>query len=84
MEELKEKYLKWKKCMESKGLKVNAGKTKVMKSAENSGEKEKIGKYPCAVCGKNVGVNSILCTYCHGWVHKRCSGVKGSLSRERF
>ena len=37
------------------------------------------GKWPCGVCGKGVGRNSILCTQCGKWIHKRCSGVKGSL-----
>ena len=31
-EELREKVLRWKECMELKGLKVNIEKTKVMKS----------------------------------------------------
>ena len=39
------------------------------------------GKWPCTVCGKGVGMNSIRCTECSGWVHKQCSGVKGSLVR---
>jgi hypothetical protein len=34
-----------------------------------------ICKYPCGVCGKDVGRNS-LCTSCEKWIHKRCSGVK--------
>ena len=37
------------------------------------------GKWPCGVCGKGVGRNSILCTQCGKWIHKRCSEVKGSL-----
>ena len=37
------------------------------------------GKYPCAVCGLGVGANSILCSTCDKWCHKRCSGVVGSL-----
>ena len=28
---------------------------------------------------KGVGANSILCLGCRKWVHKRCSGIKGSL-----
>ena len=41
--------------------------------------KEK-GKWPCGVCKKGVGNNSILCHGFKKWIHKRCSGVKGSLS----
>ena len=37
------------------------------------------GKWPCGMCKKGVGNNSILCHGCKKWVHKRCSGVKGSL-----
>src|SRR5664279_5032424 len=35
--------------------------------------------FPCAVCLKGVGSNSIRCCKCNMWVHNRCSGVKGSL-----
>ena len=35
---------------------------------------EEKGKWPCGVCN-----NSILCHSCKKWIHKRCSGVKGSL-----
>ena len=40
-------------------------------------------KYPCSVCGKRVGRNSMQCTKCQHWVHKRCSGVHGSLTQEK-
>ena len=40
---------------------------------------EEKGKRPCGVCKKGVGNNSILCRGCKKWIHKRCSGVKGSL-----
>mgnify|MGYP007071599789 CR=1 FL=1 len=80
-EELKEKVMRWKECMEAKGLKMNTGKTKVMVSGKNSGYVERLGKWPCSICGKGVGSNSIRCIGCSGWVHKRCSGVKGLLAR---
>ena len=35
IEELKGKVLRWKECMEAKGLKMNVGKTKVMVSGKN-------------------------------------------------
>ena len=77
--ELKEKILKWKAHMEAKGLKVNAGKSKVMVGGEGAGDVEETGTWPCGVCGKGVGRNSLQCTSCRKWVHKRCSGVRGSL-----
>ena len=40
---------------------------------------EEKGKWPCGVCKKGVANNSFLCRGCKKWIHKRCSGVKGSL-----
>ena len=34
------------------------------------------GKFPCAVCHTGVGSNSIFCSGCKHWVHKKCSGLK--------
>jgi len=39
---------------------------------------QKAARWPCGVCGRGVGSNSIQCTSCHKWVHKRC-GIKGSM-----
>ena len=75
-EELRERVLRWKECMELKGLKVNIEKTKVMRSGKSGGEIVKTGRWPCAVCGKGVWANSIQCTDCCGWVHKRGSGAR--------
>uniref|UniRef100_UPI00358F83B0 striatin-3 isoform X2 n=1 Tax=Myxine glutinosa TaxID=7769 RepID=UPI00358F83B0 len=80
MDGLKEKMNKWKECMETKGLKVNIGKTKVMARGKACGEVERTGKWPCAVCKKGVLVNSIQCTMCTEWVHQKCSGLRGSLT----
>jgi len=77
-EELKAKIRKWKECLEAKGMRVNAEKTKVMISGCKERAVEKTGKWPCGVCSKGVGVNSIKCTKCQAWTHKKCSGVKGS------
>ena len=80
MEELSGKFDKWKEAMERKGMKVNMGKTKVMVSGE--GGVRVVSKVdPCGVCGGRVKANSVLCGGCGKWVHKRCSGVKGSLRK---
>ena len=51
MEELREKFWKWKEAFESKGPKVNLGKTKVVVSgAEGEVTVSKID--PCGICGK--------------------------------
>ena len=34
------------------------------------------GKFPCAVSRTGVGSNSIFCSDCKHWVHKKCSGLK--------
>ena len=75
-----EKMRKWKEELEMKGLKVNVGKTKVMNCKVGSVPLEESSKWPCGVCSKGVGNNSILCTQCKKWVHKRCSKVKGKLA----
>ena len=81
MDFLREKVNKWKECFEAKGLKVNTNKTKVLVSGRNCGDIERVGKWPCTVCGQGVGSNSIQCQECFGWIHKKCSGVKGSLAK---
>ena len=83
-EELKRKMVTWKNAMEKKGLKVNIGKTKVMCSEYGVGRVNKTSNYPCGVCGFGVGEensNSIACTKCRHWIHKRCSGVKIELRK---
>jgi len=30
---------------------------------------------PCDVCGRGVSSNSIQCTSCQKWVHKKFSGI---------
>ena len=62
-EELKEELRKWNECLKDKGLKINEDKTKVMYESFGTGITQVIGnvKYPCHVCLKGVGVNSIRC-----------------------
>jgi len=66
----------WKENMEAKGLRVNLGKTKVMKCYNGGAEVVASGKYPCSVCKKGVGNNSIECSVCKKWVHYACTGFK--------
>ena len=47
-------------------------KNKMVVTGRSSTQKIKTGK----CCGKGVGSNSILCTKCKNWCHKRCSGLK--------
>ena len=76
-----EKVMRWKVALEAKGLKVNMGKSKVLRCWDGAGMVEKAGKDLCGVCRKGVGSNSILCMQCKFWLHKRCCGVKGGLKK---
>ncbi|XP_046858677.1 uncharacterized protein LOC124452133 [Xenia sp. Carnegie-2017] len=73
-------YREWKTAIEVKGLKVNEAKTKAMRCSRQVEVKDS-DKWPCGVCGKRVGVNSIMCGKCSKWVYGRCSGVRGALTR---
>ena len=76
LEECVRRLLIWKEAMEKKGLRVNAGKTKVMICGTGLDLLQSSGEYPCAVCRTGVGNNSIYCNGCKLWVHKKCSGLK--------
>ena len=67
----------WKDNVESKGMRVIMNKTNVM----ISGERQKAVRWPCGVCSKGVGSNSLQCISCQKWVHQKCSGIKGSMSK---
>ena len=54
-------------------------KTKVMRCSDELSVAKESGKFPCAICSKGVGSNSVCCAKCKMWVHKKCSGVKGRL-----
>jgi len=40
---------------------------------------QKATRWPCGVCCRGVGSNSIQCTSCQKWVHRKCNGIKGSM-----
>ena len=80
-EQLIKRLNDWKDNVESKGMKVNMNKTKVMISGERQKVRQKAVRWPCGVCSKGVGSNSLQCTSCQKHVHKKCSGIKGSMSK---
>jgi len=51
--------------VENRGMRVNMNKTKVVISGEHQKPVQKAARWPCGVCGKGVGSNSIKCTSCH-------------------
>ena len=64
LEGLREKFRKWKEAFESKGLKVNLRKTKVVVSgAEGEVSVSKVDPCGINVCGKRVynGKFSVVC-----------------------
>ena len=78
--ELLEKVEVWRIGMESKRLRVNMAKTKIIKCQPKAGLREETRKYPClGVCKKGVGANSILCKGYGKWIHKKCSKCLGKL-----
>ena len=76
LEECVRRLLIREKAMEKKGLRVNAGKTKVMICGTGLDLLQISGGYPCAVCRTEVCNNSIRCNGCKLWVHKKCSGLQ--------
>ena len=72
----------WKEGMKHKGLRVDMKKMKSMVSGTGLDLFRDSGAFPCAVCRSGVGVNSIQCSQCMYWVHKKCSGVRGRLAED--
>jgi len=66
----------WKNNVENRGMRVDVNKTKVMISGEHQKPVHKAAKWPCGVCGRVLGSNSIQRTNCRKWVHKKCSAIK--------
>ena len=63
-EDLMTKMALWKNGLESKGMRLNMGKTKVMISDRDLHTLQTSGKYFWAVCRKGVGKNSIFSSGC--------------------
>ena len=76
LEECVSRLLIWKEAMVKKGLRVNAGKTKVMICGTGLDLFPSSDEYLCAVCCTGVGNNSNYCNGCKIWVHKKCSGLQ--------
>ena len=72
-EELLERKRMWQHGME------NMAKTKVLKCQAESVSCVSSGNWPCGVCKKGVCSNSIQCSKCKKWIHKKCSGKQGKL-----
>ena len=73
-QEVLEAFLRWKEATELRGLKENLEKTKTM--IPGTAQRIQSGIWPCGVCGRGVGVNSILCVDCNKKCHQRCFGLR--------
>ena len=74
---LRNEFLKWKEAFESKGLKVNLGKTTTMINGgipKDGMSKSKV--VPCRVCILRVKVNLVSCVQCGKCNPSRCDDVK--------
>jgi len=78
-EDLIKRLNEWKHFVDHRGMRVNMNKTKVMISGEWQQVTQKAIRWPCGVCGSGVHNNSIQYTSCKKWVHRKCSGIKGSM-----
>jgi len=69
------RHNEWKDNVENRDMRVNMNKTKVMLiiNGEWQNVMQKAVRWPCGVCGRGIGNNSIKCTGCQKWVHRKCS-----------
>ena len=77
IEGLRNRFLKWKEVLESRGLKVNLGIAKLMVYGgitKDGMSKSKVDT--CGICSLKVKANSVLCLQCDKWFHGRCAGMK--------
>jgi len=80
-DDLIKRLTQWKDNMENRGMRVNMNKTKVMIRGERQKVTQKAVRWPSGVCGRGIGNNSIQCTSCQKLLHRKCSGIKGSIYR---
>ena len=73
MEQLGRCVAEWRASLLDKGLKVNAGKSKVMVGSSGGNMIVNSGKWPCGVCWKGVQTNSVQGTLCFRC--RRCDGI---------
>ena len=71
-EEAVRKSSVWEREMETRGLKVNINKTKLMVMDRKPVVRQQTGSYPYGVCDKEVGANSIWCQCSKRW----CPGLR--------
>ena len=84
LEDLKIQLQAWRTSLETRGQRINVGKTKILGASCKAQKPTRNVKWPCSVFSKGNGVNLILCQTRSLWIHKRCSGVKGTLKKKNM
>ena len=73
---LPKKNYTWKSALESKGVKVNLVKTKVMVSVIGQISLNPCSKKDqCGICGRKTMVNAVLCKSSLNWIHGSCAKI---------
>ena len=80
-EEAARKFSVWKREMETRGLKVNINKTKLLWIGREPAVRQQRGRYPCGVCSKEVQANSIWCQCSERWPPEIFGAQKSEKSR---
>ena len=80
-EELIGRLSGWRDRVKSEGVRVGMSRTRVMMGGERQRVRQRAVGWPCGVCSKGVGVDSLQCDGCRRWVHGECSGIRGSMSK---
>ena len=75
-DEVVRRFDEWKSELETRGLKVNMDKIKMMVVRSKPAMRPQRSRYPRGVCGKEVRVNSVWCQGCSRSCHRRCSGLR--------
>ena len=86
-EELLKRLTEWKDNVESKGMRASMNKTKVMISGERQKVRQKAARWPCGVCSKGVGSNSLQCTslsFVTIYTHMQCTDLMTILVEPRL
>jgi len=58
-EDLIKRLNEWKNNVDNRGMRVNMNKTKAMIGGERQKPVQKAARWPCGVCGRGGGSNSI-------------------------
>jgi len=78
-DELIKRLTEWRDNVDNRGMRVNTNKTKVVINGEWQKVTQKAVRCLCGVCGRGIANNSMHCTSCQKWVHRKCSGIEGSM-----